>query len=97
MKELVEMIVRALVDSSDEVEVREIETTKMNVLEIKASKQDMGKLIGKKGKNITAIRRIVTAAGKGKGYMVELIEENRRRPGNSHDMASDRQRHNQPR
>jgi predicted RNA-binding protein YlqC (UPF0109 family) len=44
---------------------------------------DMGKLIGKKGKNIDAIRRVVTAAGKGKGYMVEVVEENSHPPRSS--------------
>jgi predicted RNA-binding protein YlqC (UPF0109 family) len=75
MKELVEKIVRALVDSPEEVDVQESVGTNMNIVEIKVSKKDMGKLIGKKGKNIDAIRRIVTAAGKGKGYMVEVVEE----------------------
>ncbi|NIS63422.1 MAG: KH domain-containing protein [Proteobacteria bacterium] len=83
MKELVEKIVRALVDFPDEVEVREIEGTNMNIVEIKVSKGDMGKLIGKKGQNIDAVRRIVTAAGKGKGYMVEVVEENSHPPRSS--------------
>jgi len=84
MKELVEKIVRALVDSPDEVEVREIETTNIDILEIKVSKQDVGALLGKDGNNINALRRIVAAAGKGKRYMVEVIEENRYRSGNRH-------------
>ncbi len=84
MKELVERIVRALVDYPEEISVEEIAGTTTNVVEIKVAKQDVGKLIGKKGENITAIRRIVTAAGKGRGYMVEVIEENRRRPRDSY-------------
>ncbi len=83
MKELVEMIVRALVDSSDEVDVKEIEATNMKILEIKVSKQDVGALIGKKGKNIIALRRIVAAAGKGKRYMVDVAGEYRH-GGNDH-------------
>ena len=49
----------------------------MRVLEIKVAKQDVGYLLGKKGKNISALRTLVTAAGKGKGYyMVEVLEPN---------------------
>ena len=84
MKELVEKIVRALVDSPEEVDVREIEGTNLKILEIKVSKQDVGKLLGKTGKNITALRTLVTAAGKGKRYMVEVLEENRYHRGNRH-------------
>jgi len=75
MKELVEKIVRALVDSPEQVRVREIEATNVSVLEIKVAKQDIGYLLGKKGKNIDALRIIVRAAGKGKRYMVEMVEE----------------------
>jgi len=84
MKELVERIVRALVDSPEEVVVREIRGRDSAILEIKVSKRDVGELIGKKGKNITALRTIVTGAGKGKRYVVEVIEENRHHSGDSH-------------
>ena len=84
MKELVEKIVRALVDSPEEVVVQEIEGTSMNILEIKVSKQDVGKLIGTKGENITALRILVAAAGKGKRYMVEVLRERDHRPGDFH-------------
>ena len=91
MKELVEKIVRALVDFPEEVDIREIKGYRTNIVEIKVSKQDVGKLIGKKGKNITALRILVAAAGKGEQYMVELVEENRRHPRNRHDQyARDR-------
>ncbi len=85
MKELVEKIVQALVDSPEEVDVKEIEGTNMKILEIKVSKGDIGKLIGKKGKNISALRRIVAAAGKGKEYMVEVVEESGQGPENLRD------------
>lgn len=81
MKELVEKIVRALVDAPEEVGVQEIEGTNTKILEIKVSQQDVGKLIGRKGRNINAIRTVVAAAGKGRGYMVEVLGENRRRRG----------------
>jgi predicted RNA-binding protein YlqC (UPF0109 family) len=84
VKELVEKIVRALVDFPEEIDVREVEATNMKILEIKVSKWDVGKVIGKEGKNISALRTIVAAAGKGKGYMVELVEGNRYHRSNRH-------------
>ena len=75
MKELVAKIVQALVDSPEEVDIREIKGSSMDILEIQVSKQDVGKLIGKKGKNINALRVIVAGAGKGKRCLVELVGE----------------------
>jgi predicted RNA-binding protein YlqC (UPF0109 family)/cold shock CspA family protein len=80
MKELVEKIVQTLVDSPEEVDVREIEGATSNILEIKVSKQDVGKLIGKRGRNINALRTLVTAAGKGRRCMVELVGEGSSEP-----------------
>jgi len=74
MKELVEKIVRALVDSPEEVRVREIEGHTVTVLEIKVAKKDIGYLLGKKGKNIDALRTIVSAASKRKRSMVEVLD-----------------------
>lgn len=75
MKELVEMIVKALVDSPEEVVIREIEGPKTRILEIKVAKKDIGKVLGKKGRNIAAIRSIASAAGKGKRHcVIELLE-----------------------
>ena len=75
MKELVEKIVQALVDSPEEVDIREIKGSSTDILEIQVSKQDVGKVIGKKGKNINALRVIVAGAGKGKRCMVDLVGE----------------------
>jgi hypothetical protein len=80
IRELVENIVRALVDSPEQVCVGEIEATHMRVLEIKVAKQDVGYLLGKKGKNIDALRVIVAGAGKGKRCMVEIVGEGRPEP-----------------
>jgi hypothetical protein len=91
MKELVEKIVRALVDFPEEVDIREIKGSRTSIVEIKVSKPDVAYLIGKKGKNITALRILVAAAGKGEEYIVELVEENRRHQRNRHDQyARDR-------
>jgi predicted RNA-binding protein YlqC (UPF0109 family)/cold shock CspA family protein len=75
MKELVEKIVHALVDFPEEVDVLEVDGNNLRLLEIRVSKQDMGKLIGKKGKNIDALRTIVSAAGKRMRYMVEVLND----------------------
>jgi predicted RNA-binding protein YlqC (UPF0109 family) len=83
MRELVEKIVRALVDAPEEVEVQETEGTNMTLLQVRVSKEDVGKVIGKKGKNINALRTIVAGAGKGKRYMVEVASENRYPPEKS--------------
>lgn len=74
MKELVEKIVRALVDSPEEVNVQEISGTSVRLFKIRVSKEDVGALLGKKGKNIDALRTIVSAAGKGRRYMVEVLD-----------------------
>jgi len=76
MEELVRKIVQALVDSPEEVEIKEIEGTNSRILEVKVSKKDVGKLLGRKGRNITALRSIVSAAGKGKRHcIIEVLEE----------------------
>ena len=61
MKELVETIAKALVDSPDEVVVTEKETDKTIVLELKVATDDVGKIIGKQGKIAKAIRSVVKA------------------------------------
>ncbi len=62
MKELLENIARALVDYPDEVFVNEIQNEKSIILELKVSKDDMGKVIGKQGRIAKAIRTVVKAA-----------------------------------
>ena len=74
MKELVEKIVRALVDSPEEVRVREIEGTYVSILEIRVARHNVTYLLGEKGKNIDALRTIITGAGKGKRHRVKVID-----------------------
>ena len=62
MKELLESMARALVDFPDEVFVNEIQNEKSIILELKVSKDDMGKVIGKQGRIAKAIRTVVKAA-----------------------------------
>jgi hypothetical protein len=62
MKNLIAFIAKALVDDPGEVIVTEINGTQSSVIELKVSKADVGKIIGKHGCTIVAIRTIVSAA-----------------------------------
>ena len=62
MRQLVEVIAKALVDHPDEVVVTEKEEGKTLVLEVKVAESDMGKVIGKQGRIAKAIRSVVKAA-----------------------------------
>ena len=62
MKELVETIAKALVDSPDEVVVTESETEREIVLQLHVAQEDMGKVIGKQGRIAKAIRTVVKAS-----------------------------------
>ncbi len=77
VRELVEAIVRAIVDHPDQVHCREIRGTHSSVLELEVAPEDVGKVIGRKGVHADAIRRIVHAAG-GKRkirYILQIVEE----------------------
>ncbi len=76
MKDLVERIAKMLVDHPDQVEVRETRGDKTVVLELKVAKEDVGKIIGKKGAHAQAIRTLLAAAS-GKDnlkYTLEIID-----------------------
>jgi len=62
MLELVEYMVRALVDDPDQVRVNEIEGETVAVYEVSVAEEDLGKVIGKGGRIANAIRTIVKAA-----------------------------------
>lgn len=62
MKDLVEVIAKALVDHPDEVVVTETESEKSIVIELKVAQEDMGKVIGKQGRIAKAIRTVVKSA-----------------------------------
>jgi hypothetical protein len=62
LKELVEFIAKALVDQPEEVEVSEIAGEQTVVLELRVGKGDLGKVIGKQGRTVKAMRSILSAA-----------------------------------
>ena len=76
MKDLLTEIVQALVDQPDQVSVNEIKGDNTTVLELKVAKSDMGKVIGKHGRNAQALRTILSAAaGKTRRrYVLEIVE-----------------------
>ena len=63
MKELVEMIAKALVDNPEKVQVSQLEGEQTSILELKVAPEDLGKVIGKQGRTARAIRIILGAAG----------------------------------
>lgn len=77
LKGLVENLVKRLVDNPDEVEVSENPGDRTIVFEVSAAKSDMGKIIGKKGKTIDALRVIIGACGakEKKRCVFQIIED----------------------
>jgi uncharacterized protein len=77
VRDLVEEIVKQLVDHPDQVVVNEVQGTHSCVIELHVAPQDVGKVIGKKGVHADALRKIVHAIGGKKKirYVVEIIEE----------------------
>jgi predicted RNA-binding protein YlqC (UPF0109 family) len=76
MKDLITCIAKALVDNPEQVVVREIEGQQTLVIELKLAKEDIGKIIGKRGRTVQAIRTILTGASAkiGKRSVLEIIE-----------------------
>lgn len=76
MKELVEVIAKALVDNPDEVVVTEKEEGRHVTVELRVAPSDMGKVIGKQGRIAKAIRSVVKAASlnENKKVDVEIVE-----------------------
>ncbi len=76
MKELVEVITKALVDDPDSVVVNERTEKKTTILEVRVADSDMGKVIGKQGRIAKAIRAVVKAAAakEDKKVIVDIMD-----------------------
>ncbi len=76
MKEFIETIVKALVDSPDEVTLTEVQGERTTVYELRVGAGDLGKVIGKDGQTAKSIRTIIAAisAKKGKRAVLEILE-----------------------
>ncbi len=76
MKELIKYIAQALVDDPEHVDVQEIKAQQTLVLELRVAKEDLGKVIGKKGRTAQAMRTILSCASAKaqKRVILEIIE-----------------------
>jgi uncharacterized protein len=76
MRDTVEMIVKALVDEVESVDVREIERDGTTRIEVRVAQSDMGKVIGKQGRTIRALRSLVYAAGlkQHRRFVLDVVE-----------------------
>jgi predicted RNA-binding protein YlqC (UPF0109 family) len=76
VKEVLEYIARALVDDPDAVEVTEVDGERSRILQLHVAPDDMGKVIGKRGRIARSIRSVVRASGSREGVstLVEIVE-----------------------
>jgi hypothetical protein len=76
MKEAVEKLVKGLVGDAEAVEVSEVEDGRTVRIEVRVAEGDMGRLIGREGRTVKAIRSLLFYAGQkhGKRYQLDLVE-----------------------
>jgi predicted RNA-binding protein YlqC (UPF0109 family) len=77
VKELVELIAKSLVDNPEKVRVSQLNGEQSSIIELSVAPEDVGKVIGKQGRNAQAIRLILGAAGMKmkKRFNLEIIEK----------------------
>lgn len=76
LKELVESMVKALVDTPDSVDIQEVAGEQTTVFELRVAAEDLGKVIGRQGRTAKAMRTILTAAAtkQQKRAILEIID-----------------------
>ena len=76
MKELIEEITRALVDEPEKVTVNEVTGIVTSIFELSVAKEDIGKIVGRQGGNLAALRTIMGAVGSklDRKAIVEVVE-----------------------
>jgi predicted RNA-binding protein YlqC (UPF0109 family) len=76
MKEAVEKIVNALVDDKEAVEVSEETSERAIVIKLRVAASDMGRIIGREGRTVKAIRSLLFVAGQkhGKRFVLDIVE-----------------------
>jgi predicted RNA-binding protein YlqC (UPF0109 family) len=72
MKELVEYVARGLVEQPDQVRVSEVRQSNLIIYELEVAPDDMGKVIGRQGRVINALRALVKAAAVRRGVRVNV-------------------------
>jgi len=77
MKELVEVIARALVDHQDDVKVETVDGPQATIVELRVHPEDLGKVIGRQGRTAKAMRTLLGASGMKvhKRFTLEIVEE----------------------
>ena len=82
MQAFVEYVVKGLVEFPDEVTVTPVERDKQTIYELRMNAKDVGKVVGRKGNTINAIRTLALAGSSKEGLQcsVEIIEEGREKP-----------------
>lgn len=75
MKELIELIIKGIVDKPDKIEISQVVGEKTLVFEVKVDPNDIGKVIGRQGRNIKSIRTIINAAAQkdNKRVIIEIV------------------------
>jgi len=76
LKELIELIIKGIVDNPDKVEINEVIGEKSSIYEVRVDSDDIGKVIGRQGRNIKSIRTIVNAAAQkdDKRVVIEIVD-----------------------
>ena len=77
MRDAIEMIIKSLVDDSENVDVREVDQKNGSTLiEVRVAPNDVGKIIGKQGRTIRSLRSVAKIAGtkKNRRYLLEIVE-----------------------
>jgi len=79
MKVFIEYVVKALVDYPEQVDIREVDGDRVVVFEVRLNPTDIGKVIGKSGRTITAIRTLLSRKAAGNGHRLPMCPVTRRR------------------
>jgi uncharacterized protein len=77
MRDAVELIVKHLVREAESVDVREVERDRStSIIEVRVAQADVGKIIGRQGRTVKALRSLLYAAGQkqGRRYVLEIVE-----------------------
>ncbi|OGL43204.1 MAG: RNA-binding protein [Candidatus Schekmanbacteria bacterium RBG_16_38_11] len=76
MKDFVNFLAQALVDNPEKIEVKELGEGRTTVIELRVAPEDLGKIIGRKGRTVKAMRTLLNAAAvkKKKRVVLEIIE-----------------------
>jgi hypothetical protein len=76
MRETIEMIVKALADHAEAVDIREIPRNGTTLIEVRVAPSDMGKVIGKQGRTVRALRSLAHAVSikKKHRFVLEIVE-----------------------